>query len=272
MTMATPEPKAGQGTSGLSLLLRLYIAAFFLVLYGPLLILLVLSFNDSATVALPLKGVTVKWYSFVLTDPALRASLLNSAIVGVLSGAIATALALAAALGMRRSSLLSSLLLPIILIPVILPGIIGGVVLLVMFGYLGMPFQLLTTVLIAHVNWAIPFAFLTLYPRLQGFDASLEEAAMDLGATPLMVFTKVIFPLVRPAVFATFLFSFTLSFDEFVRTLFVTGTEQTLPIRIWTLVNDEVAPYLPALSMIVIGISVALSGLGSILTTKKKSL
>lgn len=236
--------------------LWLYVLAFFAFLYGPLLALTAFSFNDAAVVALPFRGFTLKWYQYVWNDPALRGALFNSIVVGVLCGLIATLLGLSAALGFRRASFVNSIVLPVILVPIIVPGIIGGVVLLIFFGYFGLPFGIYTSVLIVHINWALPFAFLTLYPRLHGFDRGLEEAAMDLGARPFTVFRRVVLPLIRPAIYATFLFSFTLSFDEFVRTLFVIGRERTLPVQVWTLVVEQVAPFLPAVSVVIIGISV----------------
>jgi ABC-type spermidine/putrescine transport system permease subunit II len=127
------------------------------------------------------------------------------------------------------------------------------------FGYVGMPFGIWTTALVAHVNWALPFAFMTLYPRLHMFDRSLEEAAMDLGATPFVTFRRIVFPLIRPAVIATFLFAFTLSFDEFIRTLFLIGTERTVPTHLWTLVVQEMSPFMPAVGMTITLILIAVS-------------
>jgi spermidine/putrescine transport system permease protein len=236
-----------------------YVIIFFIFLYGPLLVITLLSFNDSEIVALPFRGLTLKWYAQVFADEKFRQAFLNSVLVGLLTGVISTALALTAALGFRRPSFLSALLLPIILIPIVVPGLIGGVVLLLVFGFFGMPFGVYNSVLAAHINWALPFAFLTLYPRLHSFDRSVEEAAMDLGARPLMVFTRVILPMIRPALVATFLFSFTLSFDEFVRTLFVIGPDRTLPVQIWILVVDRMAPFLPAASVVVMGVTVLVS-------------
>ena len=155
-----------------------------------------------------------------------------------------------------------------ILVPIIVPGIIGGVVLLLFFGYFGMPFGLYTTVLIAHINWALPFAFLTLYPRLHRFDRSIEEAAMDLGARPFTVFRRIVLPMIKPAVYATFLFSFTLSFDEFIRTIFVLGSERTVPIQVWSLVIEQIAPFLPAVSVVIMVISVSASLIGLLVASR----
>jgi len=116
--------------------------------------------------------------------------------------------------------------------------------------------------LVAHVTWVLPFAFLTLYPRLAAFDQALEEAAMDLGASPWVVFKRIVFPLIKPAVIATVLFSFTLSFDEFVRTLFVIGAERTTPVYLWVLIVEQTAPFLPAAGVIIMLISVAVAAMG----------
>jgi spermidine/putrescine transport system permease protein len=127
---------------------------------------------------------------------------------------------------------------------------------------LALPYGLSTAVLAAHVTWVLPFAFLTLYPRLHRFDRSIEEAAMDLGATPWVVFRRVILPLIRPALIATLLFSFTLSFDEFIRTLFVVGSQRTTPVYLWLLISDQMAPYLPAVGVMIMLISIVVAGIG----------
>jgi ABC-type spermidine/putrescine transport system permease subunit II len=131
-----------------------------------------------------------------------------------------------------------------------------------------MPFGLYTTVLIAHINWTLPFAFLTLYPRLHRFDRSIEEAAMDLGARPFTVFRRIVLPMIKPAVYATFLFSFTLSFDEFIRTIFVLGSERTVPVHVWSLVIEQIAPFLPAVSVVIMAISVSASLIGLLVASR----
>jgi spermidine/putrescine transport system permease protein len=242
--------------------LWVYLSIFFLLLYAPIFLLGLLSINDSPFVGLPIRGMTFRWYSVILDDPALRGALANSVLLGVVSGFIATTLALLMAMGFRHQVLLKNALLQIVLIPIVVPGVVSGVILVIFFGYIGMPFGIWTTTLVAHVNWALPFAFMTLYPRLHMFDRSLEEAAMDLGATPLVTFRRIVFPLIRPAVIATFLFAFTLSFDEFIRTLFLIGTERTVPTYLWTLVVQEMSPFMPAVGMTITLISIAVSLLG----------
>lgn len=239
-----------------------YAALFYLILYGPLLTIAALSFNASEITGFPVTGWTTHWYEVVLSNPDLLAALWNSVSVGVLAAAIATTLALLLVLAFRHDFPGKQAVFNLVLLPIVMPGIIAGIVLLIFFGYLGVRSALYTTVLVAHVNWVLPFAFLTLYPRVHGFDRALEEAAMDLGARPLEVFRRVTLPVIAPGIFATALFSFSLSFDEFIRTLFVIGFDRTIPVAFWSLIVQELAPELPAMAVIIIFVSVLASLVG----------
>ena len=220
----------GSRDAPMALWLRIYAVAFFGFLYLPIAVLLVLSFNDSQVIGFPLKGFTLGWYEQVFGDAKFFQALAKSFGVGLVASLISTALALMVALGLRKQFVGRQFVIPTMLLPIIIPGIVSGAVLFVFFGISGVPYCLWTGALVAHVTWVLPFAFLTLYPRLVAFDQALEEAAMDLGANAWVVFRRIVFPLIRPAVIATVLFSFTLSFDEFVRTLFVIGAERTTPV------------------------------------------
>jgi ABC-type spermidine/putrescine transport system permease subunit II len=239
-----------------------YAAVFYFVLYGPLIMITVLSFNNSNIIGFPLRGFTLAWYEKVLGTPAFIAAFGNSIGIGVLAALVSTVLALFLALGFRRSFPLKTAIFNLVLTPIVMPGIVGGIVLLLFFGYLNFRPSLWTTVLVAHINYVLPFAFLTLYPRLHNFDRSLEEAAMDLGARSLSVFWHIVFPIVRPGVIATFLFSFSLSFDEFIRTLFVTGYDRTVPVMFWSRIVDELSPELPAMAVLIILVSATTSLFG----------
>jgi spermidine/putrescine transport system permease protein len=243
-------------------LLGAYAGAFFAFLYVPIAVMVVLSFNDSQIMGFPLKGFTLRWYSEALTGSDLTRALFSSFAVGIGASVIATALALMIALGLRHRVPFRGAVLPVMLVPIITPGIVSGLLLYVTFGVVGIPYGLSTAVLAAHVTWVLPFAFLTLYPRLHRFDRSIEEAAMDLGATPWVVFRRVILPLIRPAIVATLLFSFTLSFDEFIRTLFVVGSQRTTPVYLWLLIAEQMAPFLPAVGVVIMLISVVIAGIG----------
>jgi spermidine/putrescine transport system permease protein len=239
--------------------LAIYAAFFFVVLYGPLVMIAVLSFNNSNVTGFPLRGFTLAWYEKVLATPEFITAFGSSIAIGLLAALAATSLALCLALGFRRHFPLKAAVFNIVLTPIVMPGIVGGIVLLLFFGYLNLRPSLWTTVLVAHINYVLPFAFLALYPRVHNFDRSLEEAAMDLGAQSLGVFWYVVFPLIRPGLIATFLFSFSLSFDEFIRTLFVTGYDRTVPVMFWSRIVDELTPELPAMAVLIILVSATTS-------------
>ena len=247
---------------GWKLALWIYAGAFFFVLYAPLLTIVVLSFNDSEITGFPISELSLRWYGAVLGNPALLSAFGHSVAVGIGAAIVSTALALGLALAFRHEFRGKTMLLNLVLVPVVIPGIIGGIVLLIFFGYAEVRSSLMTTVLVAHVNWVLPFAFLTLYPRVHRFDQTLEEAAMDLGAHPRAIFFRIVLPIIRPGIIATALFSFSLSFDEFIRTVFVVGEERTVPVQFWTMIVDRLAPELPAMAVMIILVSMAVALLG----------
>lgn len=239
--------------------LAVYAGLFYVVLYLPILLLLVLSFNESQTIGLPMTGATLRWYGEVFGSQKMLASIANSVMLGIASSLIATMLALMLAMGFRQEFPFKGLLMKIILLPILIPGIVGGIIYLIFFGYTEIPFGVWTTALPVHVTWVLPFAFLTLFPRLHGFDRSIEEAAADLGARPFTAFRRIVFPMIKPGVVATVMFAFTLSFDEFIRTLFSIGSQRTVPVHLWSLLSDQMAPFLPAVGVVIMVISMLVS-------------
>jgi len=266
--MSSAAQKMFAASPRLRAALWIYAISFYVILYAPLLMIVVLSFNNSPIVGFPLHGFTIRWYQKVFATSEFLSAMVNSFAVGALAAVVSTGLALLLGLGFRRTFPLKSALFNLVLMPIVMPGIVGGIVLLLFFGYLNIRPSLYTTVLIAHINWVLPFAFLTLYPRVHNFDSTLEEAAMDLGARPLEVFIHIVFPIIRPAFIATMLFSFSLSFDEFVRTLFVTGYDRTIPVMFWSKIVDQLAPELPAMAVVIILISATMSLLGALVSQR----
>jgi ABC-type spermidine/putrescine transport system permease subunit II len=251
--------------------LLVYAAAFYAFLYVPILLLVALSFNDSQITGLPFKALTLRWYVQVFNSTEMLLAIGSSVALGILSALIATTLALLLALGFRYEFPLKGLLMKIILMPVLIPGIVGGVIYLIFFGYGQIPFGLWTTALPVHITWVLPFAFLTLFPRMHGLDRSLEEAAADLGARPSTVFFRIILPIIKPGVVATTMFAFTLSFDEFIRTLFAIGSQRTIPVHLWSLLSDQMAPFLPAVGVIIMMISMIVSLIGFSLSARSNN-
>ena len=245
-----------------------YAGLFYAFLYLPILLLMVLSVNDSQVIGLPFRGFTWRWFEEIWATPVLMRAIVNSAMLGAASAVVATVLALLLGLGFRAEFPGKSLLMKALLLPILIPGIVGGIIYLAFFGVIGVPPGLWPAALIAHVTWVLPFAFLTIFPRLHGFDRSIEEAAMDLGATPWGVFRLVVLPLIRPGLIATAMFAFTLSFDEFIRTLFVIGNERTVPVQLWTLLSEQMAPFLPAVGVVVMAVSVVVSLIGFVISAR----
>src|SRR5581483_4384443 len=168
-------------------LLSGYAMLVYLFLYGPVGLLVLLSVNNSEVIGLPFRGFSWRWYETVANTPELVHAIVNSFAVGAASALAATVIALLMAMGFRSDLPLRNVIVKMLLLPILIPGIVGGAVFLVFFGVVGVPLGLWTTVIVTHITWVLPFAFLTLFPRLHNFDRSLEEAAMDLGARPIIV-------------------------------------------------------------------------------------
>ena len=218
-------------------MLRAFFAVVVAFLYAPILILLIFSFNDSEVPSFPLSGFTLHWYHQFLTNADLGASLRTSAIVAVLSstGAVILGMLASVALVRRRfrgKSPLSALLLS----PLVIPYVVFGISLLLLFHAAGVE-RGIKTVVIGHIVITVPYTILVLMPRLQQIDASLEEAAYDLGASRLRTFRSITLPLMLPAVLSAFLIAFTISFDEYAVASFVVGTQSTFPIYLYSAVR-----------------------------------
>ena len=202
-------------------------------LYAPIAILLLFSFNDSVLPSFPLSGFTLTWYRQFVTDPDLIGALETSAIVAAISSVGAVLLGTLASIALvrrrfRGKSAASALLLS----PLVVPYVVLGISLLLLFHALGVPRTILT-VIIGHIVISLPYTLLVLIPRLEQLDVGLEEAAYDLGATPLNTFRLITFPLILPAIVSAFLISFTTSFDEYAVASFVVGTRVTFPLYLY---------------------------------------
>jgi len=214
--------------------LAAYGLGYLAFLYLPLLFIVLFSFNDSIYVAFPLKGLTFNWYAEMWRQEALVDSLGNSIKVAAAVAVVSTILGTLAAKAVTRYRLKGrGPVVAFIMVPFVIPGIILGISLLVLVSHLGLELSLLTIGL-GHVLIAVPFSMLVLISRMEGFDRSLEEASLDLGEGPWATFWRVTFPLALPGIVASLLLTFTLSFDEFIIAFFLSGTEATLPLFIWS--------------------------------------
>jgi spermidine/putrescine transport system permease protein len=215
--------------------LALYAALFVVFLYGPVLMMPLFSFNASNLAVLPLRGFTTEAYGRLLGDRAMIAALRNSVAVGAASAAAATALGLLAALAATRHPLPGrGAALGLINLPLVVPSVVLGIALLVVVRRVfGLPLSL-GAVAAGHVMLCTPFATAVLTSRLEGFDRALEEASRDLGEGAWGTFRRVTLPLAAPGIVASLLLCFTISFDEFVLAFFLSGTDQTLPVFLYS--------------------------------------
>jgi spermidine/putrescine transport system permease protein len=239
--------------------------AIFAYLYLPIAVVILLSFNDSELAALPLQGVTLRWYSRIFHNQQLMSGLWNSLTVALAVVAATVPLGLMLAYAMREArGRLASALVAIVTMPMQAPRIILAVLLLILFGFIGMRPSLLT-VFLGHVVLTLPFAALIIAARLQGIDRSLEEAAYDLGASRRRIWLEVLLPLLWPAVAAAALIAFTISFDEMVVSYFTIGTESTLPIVIWSMVSYSYTQEINAIGTVIIAATLVLIALAQFL-------
>lgn len=231
-----------------------------LVLYLPLLVVMVYSFNDSASIT-RWGGFSLRWYHEVFTsaeNAKFKAATWNSITIALMAAVSATVIATSAALGMIRSGKwrgkASSFAL--INLPLMVPEIVTAVATLIFFSAIGFKAGYLT-ILIAHSVFCIPFAYLPIAARLEGVETIYEQAAMDLYATRWQAFVKVLLPLLMPGMISGFLLAFIISLDDFIITNFVKGAGvETLPTAIFGAVKQGIKPNIMAISTLMLLVSV----------------
>jgi spermidine/putrescine transport system permease protein len=239
-------------------ILQAYSALALLFLFLPVLMLMLMSFNSSVTGVFPLQGFSFKWYGVALQNKIIWPALKNSLIIAVATATVSAVLGTPAAFALVRHSFrFKNLIRGIMVLPMSLPTLLIGISLLSFFAFLSVSRSLLT-VIIGHVVYCVPYMLMVVSARLAEFDFSIEEAAMDLGATPLQTFRLVTFPLIRPTVLGAMLLIFAQSFDMFVITFFTIGPQSTLPMVIWSMMRTGINPSLNALGTMILLFSITL--------------
>lgn len=214
--------------------LAVYAAVYMVFLYAPVILLPIFALNDSTIIAFPLTGFTTGWFGLLWTTDALHDAVWNSLIVAVATAGISTVLGAFAARAVARYRFPAQKgIMGLIMLPLVLPEIIIAVALLIVLVQLGLSLSL-WTVVIGHVLITTPFSIAVLSSAFQGLDASLEEASLDLGETRWGTFRRITLPLVMPGIISSLLITFTISLDEFIIAFFLTGTDVTLPVYIWS--------------------------------------
>jgi spermidine/putrescine transport system permease protein len=261
---------------------RLYIALILALMYIPILLVILYSFNAGRLSSM-WSGFTLKWYADLFRDRAMFTALRNSVILGVLASFGAAVLGTLGAAGMVRSGeafaggfrpsagknggfvtgratgrAAGKVMEYLSILPIMIPEIILGMVFLAFFSLLGLPFGMVT-LLIAHTAICVPYVYLLVKARLAGMDKSYVEAAKNLGAGEWRAFYDITLPLVLPAVVSGMLISFAMSFDDVIISVFVTGAHtNTLPIRIYSQMKTGVTPKTNALCTLLFAITVVL--------------
>lgn len=233
-----------------------YLAVILFLTYVPILLTVIYSFNASKLTSV-WEGFSLKWYQELFRDRDLREALINSLILALSSCSAATIIGTMGALGMKKVPLKTNGVIEAIsTMPMMIPEIILGIVFMAAFSLVGLPFGM-TTLIIAHTAFCIPYIFMMVRARLEGMDQSIEDAARDLGAGPFRLFRDITLPMILPAVLSGMLLAFAMSFDDVIISLFVTGPRvNTLPVKIYTKLKTGVTPEINALATIMLAVIV----------------
>ena len=230
------------------------------ILYAPLIVVLIYSFNDSKSITL-WGGLSLRWYEDVfygLEAAKFKDAAWNSLSIAVMAALASTIIATAAAVGMVRGGAFRGkpLSFALISLPIMLPEIVTAVATLIFFSAIGFT-RGYFSILVAHIVFCIPFAYLPISARLQGIESTYEQAAMDLYATRAKAFSKVLMPLMAPGIISGYLLAFIISLDDFIITNFVKGAGiETLPTAIFGSVKQGIKPNIMALSTLMLLVSI----------------
>lgn len=230
---------------------KIYIALIFIFLYAPIATLIVLSFNASKTRA-KWGGFSLKWYAKLFQNEEIMQALWNTLAIAFLSALIATVIGTIACISMQSMKKHSrSLIMGVTNIPMLNADIVTGISFMLLFISLGIRFGF-GTILLSHITFNIPYVILSVMPRMKQLNPSTYEAALDLGASHLQAFFKVVFPDILPGIFSGFLMAFTMSLDDFIITHFTKGPGiDTLSTELYSQVKKGIKPEMYALSTII---------------------
>jgi putrescine transport system permease protein len=227
-------------------------------LYVPIALVIAYSFNASRLVTV-WSGFSLHWWQALLHNEAMLSAAWLSLRVALVSATLSALLGLAAGYALARARFPGRMLFGgLVIAPMVMPEVVMGISMLLLFvgsqQFLGGPDRGFLTIVVAHTTFSLSFVAIVVQARLADFDRSLEEAAMDLGATPWTTFRTVTLPLIAPAVGSGWLLAFTLSLDDLIMTQFVAGAStQTLPMRVYSSVRLGVDPQINVLATVIVG-------------------
>lgn len=234
-----------------SLFAKLLLACTVIFFYVPIIYIIVFSFNDSKSLT-NFTGFSLQWYEKMFDDSSMMESIFYTLVIALLATLISTIVGTLTAIGLSRSSkILRTAVEQVNNLPILNPEIVTAIGLLMFFSALGVRKGFIT-MLLAHVMFCTPYVILSVLPKLRRLDPNLADAALDLGATPLQALVKVIVPQITSGIFSGALIAFTMSFDDFIISYFVTGNGvNNISIMVYTM-SKRVNPSINALSTLVI--------------------
>ena len=249
---------------------NIYLGLILTLMYVPIVLVIIYSFNASK-ISSVWDGFSLKWYIDLFKDESMFEALLNSIILGLSSSFAAAIIGTLGAVGSSKVELKGKGIVEYIsTLPIMIPEIILGMVFMAFFSLIGLPFGM-TTLIIAHTAFCIPYVFMMVKARLVGMDKSLEEAALDLGASKIRTFFDIILPLIIPAIASGMLLSFAMSFDDVIISVFVTGVNSnTLPLKIYSQLKTGVTPKINALCTLMFFVTILLCSISALLGREKK--
>ena len=242
----------------------------YLFLYAPIISLAVFSFNDSKSMA-KWNGFSLRWYKKLLENDRILNALYYTIVIAIVAAVIATIIGTITAIGIHkmRNGKVRGLLLNINYLPVLNPDIVTGVALMSLYVFIKLEFGF-TTMLLSHIVFDIPYVILSVLPKLKQLPANIEDAAMDLGATPWYALRKVVLPQIKPGIVSGMLIAFTMSIDDFVISFFTTGNGVTnLSIEIYSMTRRGLTPEINALSTLMFVVVLALLITSNVVGNKK---
>ena len=242
----------------------------YIFLYAPIVSLAIFSFNDSKSMA-KWNGFSLRWYQELFQNERILDALYYTLIIAVIASIIATIVGTITAIGIHKMTQrkLKGLLLNINYLPVLNPDIVTGVALMSLFVFIRLEFGF-TTMLLSHIVFDIPYVILSVLPKLKQLPANIEDAAMDLGATPWYALRKVVLPQIKPGIVSGMIMAFTMSIDDFVISFFTTGNGvSNLAIEVYSMTRRGLTPEINALSTLMFVSVLILLILSNISANKK---
>ncbi|MBR2528381.1 MAG: extracellular solute-binding protein [Blautia sp.] len=253
-----------------SIFARFYVALCLVFFYLPILVTIIFSFNSSKSLT-RFSGFSLRWYQELLTNTEISKAVYVSVTIAILATVISTALGTITAIGLSRSrKVIRELLMEVNNIPILNPDIVTAIGMMLLFSSIGLV-KGYFTMLLAHIAFCTPYVITSVYPKVRNLDPNLANAAMDLGATPFQALWKVIVPMIKDGIFAGALLAFTMSFDDFVISYFVSGNGvKNISIIVYNM-TKRINPTINALSALVILVIVVILILAQVWPKLKKS-